>query len=89
MTTRDEPLNVSAGEERSIMDWIKLAIGILGGAALILFFLQNRQEVGVNFLWMEWTTGLIWALLAAAILGALSAAAFATIRGRGRTRDVR
>jgi uncharacterized integral membrane protein len=49
---------------------------------LIVFFLQNREEVNVNFLWMEWTTGLIWALLASAILGALAAVAFSTIRGR-------
>jgi uncharacterized integral membrane protein len=88
MTTRDESLNVPAGSERSIIDWAKLAIGVLGGAALILFFLQNRQEVAVNFLWMEWTTGLIWSLLVAAILGALSAVAFATIRGRRRPRDL-
>jgi uncharacterized integral membrane protein len=71
-------------EPRSIADWVKLGVGVLGGIALIVFFLQNRQEVNVNFLWLEWNTGLIWALLASAIIGALSAVAFSTIRARGR-----
>lgn len=82
MSTRNEAVGVRGAAERSILDWIKLGVGAVGGLALIVFFLQNRQDVNVNFLWMEWSTGLIWALLASAILGALSGVAFATIRGR-------
>jgi uncharacterized integral membrane protein len=82
MSARNETVGVPAGGERSTLDWIKLGIGVLAGILLIVFFLQNREEVDVNFLWMEWSTGLIWALLASAILGALSAVAFSTIRGR-------
>jgi uncharacterized integral membrane protein len=84
MSARNEAVGMPVENQRNIGDWIKLIVGVIGGAALIIFFLQNRQEVNVNFLWMEWTTGLIWALLASAILGALSAVAFATIRARRR-----
>jgi uncharacterized integral membrane protein len=84
MSARNEAVGMPVENQRNIGDWIKLIVGVLGGAALIIFFLQNRQEVNVNFLWMEWTTGLIWALLASAVLGALSAVAFATIRARRR-----
>ncbi|MEX0750557.1 MAG: lipopolysaccharide assembly protein LapA domain-containing protein [Dehalococcoidia bacterium] len=82
MSTRNEATAMPAIDERSLVDWIKLIVGVTGVAALIVFVIQNRQEVDVEFLWMEWSTGLIWALLASAILGALSAAAFSTIRGR-------
>ena len=84
MSGRNEAVRMPAEEPRSIADWIKLGVGVICGLALIIFFLQNRQEVDVNFLWMEWSTGLIWALLASAIIGALAAVAFATIRGRAR-----
>jgi uncharacterized integral membrane protein len=84
MSTRNEAVRMPVEEPRSIADWVKLGIGVVGGIALIVFFLQNRQEVNVNFLWLEWNTGLIWALLASAIIGALSAVAFSTIRARGR-----
>jgi len=83
MSARDGVADTGSSiDERSIIDWIKLGIGIVGALALIVFFVQNRGEVNINFLWMEWSAGLIWALLASAILGALSAVAFATIRGR-------
>jgi uncharacterized integral membrane protein len=84
MSTRNEAVRMPVEEPRSAGDWIKLGVGVLCGLALIIFFLQNRQEVAVNFLWMEWSTGLIWALLASAIIGALAAAAFSTIRGRAK-----
>jgi len=74
----------AAVQQRSTMDWIKLGAGGLGVVLLVVFFLQNQQEVDVEFLFWEWNTGLIWALLASAILGALSAVAFSTIRGRAR-----
>jgi uncharacterized integral membrane protein len=82
MSTRDGVAGAGGVDERSIIDWIKLGLGIAGALALIVFFLQNQHEVSIEFLWMEWSAGLIWALLASAILGALSAVAFSTIRGR-------
>lgn len=86
MTTRDDAAPVRADDGRSAMDKIKLGVSLAGLALLLIFFLQNRQEVDVNLLWFEWQTGLVWALLAAAVLGALSAVALSTIRGRARRR---
>jgi len=84
MAARDDAVGVPEPETRDLGDWIKLITGITGGGALIIFFLQNLQEVKVDFLWMTWSTGLIWALLASAVLGALSTVAISTIRGRAR-----
>ena len=75
-----------AGEQRSVIDWIRLAIGVAAGVLLVVFFLQNLQEVEVHFLWFDWNTGLIWALAASAVIGALGAAAFSTLRARARRR---
>jgi uncharacterized integral membrane protein len=87
MSARDEPVSAPV-EKRGLGDWVKLGVGIGGAGLLILFFLQNMQEVSVNVLWFDWTTRMIWALLAAAILGALSSAAFSTIRGRARRKEM-
>ena len=86
MSARNDAAGTPVVEERSFLDGAKLGIGVLAGLALIILFLQNRQEVDVNFLWMEWSAGLIWALLASAIFGALAAVAFTTIRGRAARR---
>jgi uncharacterized integral membrane protein len=87
MSARNQATPMPAAPGRSTGDWIKLGGGLAGGGALILFFLQNLQEVSVNFLWFEWNLALIWALLAAAILGAVSSFAFSALRGRGRRRE--
>lgn len=61
---------------------------VLGGvavAALILFVLQNLQSVNVNFLWFEWETRMLWALIFAAAAGALATLAFGWQRGRARS----
>jgi uncharacterized integral membrane protein len=63
-------------------DQVKIALGALAVLALIVFFLQNRQEIDINFLWMEWNIGAVWALLASAITGALAALGFSALRGR-------
>ena len=66
--------------ETSVRDRIKLVAGIVALATLILFLLQNLQEVDIHFLWFEWSTRMIWALLASAIVGALAIVLFATLR---------
>ena len=71
-------------QERSTMDWIRLGAGVLAVVLLVVFFAQNREEIDIQFLFWEWNTSLIWALLASAILGALATVAFSTIRGRAR-----
>ena len=68
----------------STMDRVKLGLALLAGAALVVFLFQNLQEVEVNFLWFEWSTRMIWALLASALAGIVGAFAVATIRGRRR-----
>ena len=63
----------------------KLVLGGLALLALVVFLLQNLQEVDVHFLWMDWSTRLIWALLVAAAFGAIAVAAFTTFRRRRGT----
>ena len=40
--------------ETSARDRIKLVVGLVALGALILFLLQNLQEVDIHFLWFEW-----------------------------------
>ena len=69
-------------EEGRSRDRIRLIIGVVALGTLILFLLQNLQEVDIHFLWFDWSTRMIWALLASAIVGALAMVAFATVRRR-------
>ena len=47
----------------------KLIGAALTAIALLLFFLQNMQEVAINFLWMDWHMDMAWALVLSAALG--------------------
>ena len=63
---------------RSVKQWLSLvAIGLL-----VLFVLVNTQEVEVNFLVTTTTIPLIFALLIAALLGALATWLLPRVRGR-------
>ena len=75
-------------EQRDFLDQLKIAGVLIAGAALILFFFQNLQEVKINFLWMDWNTQMIWALIVSAALGAVAVFLALTIRGR-RGRQVK
>jgi uncharacterized integral membrane protein len=67
---RPQPSSAQPAQEpRDLAEQLKLAGSLIAGLALILFFFQNLQEVDLNFLWMEWHTRLIWALIASALLG--------------------
>jgi uncharacterized integral membrane protein len=61
---------------------IRGGLGGLAVGALTLFVLQNLQSVNVNFLWFEWQTRMLWALIVAAVAGALVTLAFGWRRGR-------
>jgi uncharacterized integral membrane protein len=61
---------------------IKLAVGIVALAALALFLLQNLQEVEVHFLWFDWSTRMLWALLASAAFGGIATFLIGTLRRR-------
>ncbi|HZP58009.1 MAG TPA: hypothetical protein VFC53_10740 [Dehalococcoidia bacterium] len=63
---------------------VKLGIGLVALAALVLFLFQNLQQVDIHFLWFDWTTRMIWALIGAAIAGGIAMAVFATMRRRRR-----
>ena len=69
-------------EERSVLHQAKLIGALIAGAALIVFFFQNLQEVKINFLWMDWNTQMIWALIVSALLGAIGVFLALTMRGR-------
>ena len=54
---------------RTTTEQAKLIGAALAGVALLLFFLQNMQEVSINFLWMDWHMDMAWALVLSAALG--------------------
>jgi uncharacterized integral membrane protein len=58
--------------EASLWSRIKLSAGILALALLLLFMAQNLQRVNIHFLWFDWHTRLLWALLVAAAFGGIS-----------------
>lgn len=73
-------------EERSGTSTMTTVKRIVAGIALILlvtFFIQNSQEIRIEFLGWDVETRMFWALLASAVAGALAAVMVATIRGRG------
>ena len=72
-------------EQRDTIEQLKIAGVIAAVAALVLFFLQNLQEAEINFLWFEWNTQMIWALIVSAALGA--AAVFLAMWFYGRRRQ--
>lgn len=79
----DEREDIEIEEDRSPFASPK---AIVGGAVLLLlagFFLQNMQKVQINLLWFDWETRLIWALLMSAVVGAVAAWLFGSLRSRG------
>jgi uncharacterized integral membrane protein len=80
-----EPRHPPPGEpegQRDVLDQLKMAGVLIAGIALILFFFQNLQHVQIHFLWFDWNTQMIWALIASAALGAAGVFLALTIRGR-------
>lgn len=58
------------GTDREGPRW-RLWAAAIAAVLLIIFIAQNSQEVRVDFLFVEATTPLIFALLVAGVLGAL------------------
>ena len=67
---------------RSLGDQLKLAGALIAGLALVIFFFQNLQDVRVEFLFWDWETDMIWALLVSALLGAAVMFLVQTLLGR-------
>ncbi len=57
------------GMPRETTEQLKLIGAAIAGLALLLFFFQNMDRVDIQFLWMEWHTRMIWALIVSAALG--------------------
>jgi putative membrane protein len=64
-------------------EW-KLWAAIVALVLLVVFVVQNSQEVEVDFLFTNTTTPLIFALLISALLGALIAWLLPRVRRGGR-----
>ena len=69
-------------EQRSLGDNLRLAGGLALVAALLLFFVQNRRDEEISFLWMDWDPPLFVGLLVSAAFGSVDTWLFTTIRGR-------
>jgi uncharacterized integral membrane protein len=76
-----------AGQERSTAEIIRLALAVAAVAVLVLFFFSNLQSAEIRFLWWEWQTRVIWALLISAGVGALAGLLVPALQRR-RHRDV-
>ncbi len=73
-------------DEMSLTEKARFYGGIAVVAILVVFFLQNLQEAEVRFLWFEWETRVIWALVVSAVFGALATFSVLTIRSRAARR---
>jgi uncharacterized integral membrane protein len=63
-----------------------LILGLLLGAALVIFIFQNTQSVGVEFLWLEFTAPLIGLLLGTALTAVILAEIVGVVVRRRRRR---
>ena len=70
-------------KQRNWRPWL-LGIAVL---LVVIFVAQNAQKVKVKFLFVDTTTPLIFALLIAAILGAVIGYVGPLVRQRGRHRE--
>ena len=85
----NRPAPTPQPDEMSFSEKARLYGSIAIVAVLVLFFLQNLQEAEVRFLWFEWETRVIWALVVSAIFGALATISVVTIRSRAARRRAR
>ena len=69
-------------EAMSLGARIRLGAGVLAIVALLLFFLQNLQQVQLHFLWFDWHTRLIFALFASAAMGGVATWLISALRRR-------
>ena len=68
--------------ETSTSARVKMIAGFVVLGLLILFLLQNLQSTDIHFLWFTWSMRVIWALLGAAVGGALVTIVASTVRRR-------
>ncbi len=82
-----------ATERLGLLARIRLAVGVVATLAVMLFLLQNLQQVDVRFLWFDWSIRMTWALMASTAFGVLATVIFVLAAARRpkseRSRDAR
>jgi uncharacterized integral membrane protein len=59
-------------EPRPLGDQLKLAGAGAVALALVIFFFQNLEDVKIRFLFWDWQTDMVWALIFSALMGSVS-----------------
>lgn len=77
-------LPAEVDDEAGLGDQIRMVVGVVALAALLLFFVQNLQEVQMHFLWFDWNTRLLFALFASAAVGGVATWLFSALRRRAQ-----
>jgi len=73
--------------EMSFSERLRLYGSVAVLVVLVVFFLQNLHEAEIRFLWFEWETRVIWALVVSAVFGAIATFSVVTIRSRQARRQ--
>lgn len=76
-------------EPRPLGDQLKLIGAGALALALVIFFFQNLEDVKIRFLFWDWQTDMVWALIFSALMGALSVLLVSTLRRWRRDRTPR
>lgn len=82
-TDQDQRQGIEVAEKPSPFTNPKVLIGAALSALFVVFVLSNLEKVEIDFLWMSFSTNLIWALLISFAAGAVSFWGFSAIRARG------
>jgi uncharacterized integral membrane protein len=77
------------GERLGLLARIRLGVGVVATLAVIVFLLQNLQQVDVRFLWFDWTIRMTWALMASTAFGVLATVIFVLAAARRRPKKPR
>lgn len=71
-----------ATERLGLLARIRLVVGVVATLAVMLFLLQNLQQVDVRFLWFDWSIRMTWALMASTAFGVLATVIFVLAAAR-------
>ena len=74
MTQQPPPASTQTPPEepRPLGEQLKLIGATIAGLALVIFFFQNLEDVKIRFLFWDWQTDMVWALIFSAIMGAVA-----------------
>ena len=59
-------------EPRPLGDQLKLIGAGSVALALVIFFFQNLEDVKIRFLFWDWQTDMVWALIFSALMGSVA-----------------